>query len=119
MKDNLFSELVLLYFSGEISEGELIQLDLLLKDKENAEEFKKLVRLHIDTNKALHTTIVDKELILNKLLSHEGNKKSFSYKRWLPYAAVGILFISLGYKLLFPTHKITEQQMNEDAITLQ
>lgn len=52
MKDNLFSELVLLYFSGEISEGELIQLDLLLKDKENAEEFKKLVRLHIDTNKA-------------------------------------------------------------------
>lgn len=57
-------------FSGEISEGELIQLDLLLKDKENAEEFKKLVRLHIDTNKALHTTIVDKELILNKLLSH-------------------------------------------------
>lgn len=69
--------------------------------------------------KQLHTTIVDKELILNKLLSHEGNKKSFSYKRWLPYAAVGILFISLGYKLLFPTHKITEQQMNEDAITLQ
>lgn len=40
MKDNLFSELVLLYFSGEISEGELIQLDLLLKDKENAEELK-------------------------------------------------------------------------------
>ncbi|GGW48517.1 FecR family protein [Arenibacter certesii] len=115
--------LIIKFLSNSTTNEELVKLNSWIQDTDNEEVFKEYVKTHFATTLAMNNP--DLEEVRTNLLKEircETNKKRGRFKTVFKYAAMAVLFLSLGY---FLDNELTDRDANQpiapkiDAITLQ
>ncbi|QXP63359.1 FecR family protein [Polaribacter sp. HaHaR_3_91] len=111
----MISNLITKYLNNEASEKEV---ELIFKwieaSNANKKEFIALKKTWVLTSVSANTEKKDWQEVQKKIRS----TKTFTYKKWLKYAAAIIIFISIG-KYYYHTSSVNNNLIEENSIVLQ